>query len=446
MSNNYLLNTPARLFRTRILLAAFLLSMAFTASAQSHVDAMTDSLIDSHKVIFFPGKEPPVDKDSIRAVITRFYVDQFRNFQDPAAPYFLFMGRDANLAMGIGGCVRMRCWYDWGGALPSNGFVPAMIPMNPDPTEMRHFGTTPAGSSLFFRVIGHTFKNVNYQIYIEANFNGYQGRDFHLKKAYAIINDWTVGYANSTFSDPAALPPTVDASGPNNKMAVTDVLVRWMKTFRRHWTVAVSAETPAQQTEETSGVNKKCDEWLPDVAAFIQFGWRRSEHVRLAAIYRTLSYRNLLENKNHTVPGVGMMLSTVARPITQLTLYGTVTAGFGTASLGGDMMIGNYDLVTNPNHKGNLYAPWSLGWCAGAQWNFTPSLFVSATAGQTRYLPRYTPAADSYRYGTYLAANVFYNLTARMQVGAEINFGQRVNQDRTSRWAHRVGAMCQFSF
>lgn len=425
---------------------AAMLLVAGPAESKTHADAMVDSMVDSHRVIFLPGEESPVSKDSIRSVITRFYVDQFRNFQDPAAPYFLFMSRDANLAMGIGGCVRMRGWYDWGGALPSNGFVPALIPMHPEPTEMRHFGTTPAGSSLFFRVIGHTWRNVNYQVYIEANFNGYNGRDLHLKKAYAVINDWTVGYANSTFSDPAALPPTVDASGPNNKMAVTDVLLRWMKTFRNRWTVAVSAETPAQQTEETTGINKKCTEWVPDGAIFIQYGWRQSEHVRLAAIYRTLSYRNLIENRNHNVSGVGMQLSTVARPLDRLTLYGNMVSGFGIASLGGDMMVGNYDLVTDPEHEGNLYAPWSLGWCAGAQWNFTPMLFVSATFGQSRYLPRYKPAPESYLYGTYIAANVFWNLTPRIQVGAEINFGERVNQDRSSRWAHRAGAMCQFSF
>ena len=45
-----------------------------------------------------------------------------------------------------------------------------------------------------------------------------------------------------------------------------------------------------------------------------------------------------------------------------------------------------------------------------------------------------------------IAANVFWNLTARIQVGAEFDMGQRVNHDGASRWARRVGAMAQFSF
>ena len=434
------------LLRNIIIAAAAVALGSVSASATSPADIFTDSLKASHRIIPLPGNEPAVSMDSMRRVIDKFYYDQFRNFQDPAAPYFLFMSRAANLAMGIGGCVRLRGWYDWGGAIPANGFVPALIPMQPDPTQMRRLGSTPAGTSLFFRVIGHARANINYQIYIETNFNGYNGRDLHLKKAYAIINDWTVGYANSTFSDPAALPPTVDAQGPNNKMAVTDVLVRWMKPFGKHLTVAVSAETPAQQTDETDGLTKKCDEWMPDFAAFVQWGWRRSEHVRLAAIYRTLAYRDLLKERNLNVAGVGLQLSSVFRPIDPLTVYATVTAGKGTASLGGDMLVGNYDLVADPDRPGRLYAPWALGWCGALQWNFRPDLFVSATVGQSHYMPDHRPEGQAYRYGTYIAANIFWNLTPRMQVGAELNFGERSNFDHSSRWARRIGAMCQFSF
>lgn len=201
----------------RNIIAAASVAFGISAHATSPADIFTDSLKASHRIIPLPGSEEAVSMDSMRRVIDKFYYDQFRNFQDPAAPYFLFMSRDANLAMGIGGCVRLRGWYDWGGAIPANGFVPALIPMQPEPTQMRRLGSTPAGTSLFFRVIGHARANINYQIYIETNFNGYNGRDLHLKKAYAIINDWTVGYANSTFSDPAALPPRSMPRGPTTR-------------------------------------------------------------------------------------------------------------------------------------------------------------------------------------------------------------------------------------
>ena len=136
-----------------------LLSVVPSVSAngrQSLVEDHIDSLVASHKIIPIDGQpsHSMAYADSVKSLIENFYYDQFRHFQDPDAPYFLFMSKDAQLAMGIGGCVRMRGYYDWGGAIPASGFAPYLIPMQPDPTKMRHFDTTPAGTCLFFRVIG----------------------------------------------------------------------------------------------------------------------------------------------------------------------------------------------------------------------------------------------------------------------------------------------------
>ena len=181
-----------------ILLAASA-SIAGHAETRNLTDIHTDSLMKSEKIIYF-GKGDEPSQDTSVNLIRKFYEDQFRHFQDPAAPYFLFMSKDNTLAMGMGGCVRMRGYYDWGGSIPSPGFAPYLIPMTDNPLREKYFGTTPAGTSLFFRVIGVNKKLGDYQLYIEANFNGYQARDFHLKKAYGVINDWTIGYANSTLS------------------------------------------------------------------------------------------------------------------------------------------------------------------------------------------------------------------------------------------------------
>ncbi|MCM1483828.1 MAG: hypothetical protein NC043_05795 [Muribaculaceae bacterium] len=422
---------------------------AGTSVTQSLMDAQQDSLAANHKIVYIDGRPASRTQqhlDSIRSLIDHFYYDQFRHFQDPAAPYFLFMSKDASLAMGIGGCVRMRGWYEWGGVVPINGFSPYAIPMTPNPARMRRFGTTPSGSTLFFRVIGRNKTLGNYQLYIEANFNGYQGVDFHLKKAYAVINDWTIGYASSTFSDPAALPPTVDASGPNNKISPTSVLVRWMKPVSSRWTVAASLETPSSQASVDDTLTQKCDNWLPDAAAFIQYEWGRSQHVRLSGIVRTLPYRDMVQGRNHNVIGWGLLLSSIMHPGKAWTVYANICGGHGYEGLGGDLQMGNYDLIPDPRHGGELYAPAAMGWNLGVQYNFRPNLFTSVSYSQTRYMPRSGVAPSEYKFGQYMAANVFWNLTPRIQVGAELNVGMRQNMDGAHRWARRVGAMAQFSF
>ena len=144
------------------------MSQSVSARQISLVEQQTDSLAGSHKIVYIDGR--PADAatqayvDSIRQRISVFYYDQFRHFSDPAAPYFLFMSKDAQLAMGIGGCVRMRGYYDWGGAIPASGFAPYLIPMRKDPANMRHFGTTPSGTALFFRVLGRNKTLGDYQL------------------------------------------------------------------------------------------------------------------------------------------------------------------------------------------------------------------------------------------------------------------------------------------
>lgn len=433
----------------RILLSILISHIAtfnLSAAPDKNVrDIALDSTLKSHKIIFFGKGEEP-SQDSTKNLIQKFYEDQFRHFQDPLAPYFLFMSKDNTLAMGMGGAVRMRGYYDWGGAIPSPGFAPYLIPMTPDPLRRRYFGTTPAGTALFFRVIGTNKLLGDYQLYIETNFNGYQARDLHLKKAYAVINDFTIGYTNSTFSDPTALPPTVDASGPNAKMSATSVLVRWLHDFRKGFSVAASVETPSDQIETVADKVAKVSQYIPDFSAFLQWKWGHSNHLRLSGILRTLPYRNLITEQNHTKIGWGAQLSTIFNPVYPLTIYGMFNTGHGYASLGGDWLMGNYDLIHKPGNDGVLYAPLCMGGYAAVQYNFTPFVFASATFGGTRYSPKYKVAEDDYKQGLYIAANVFWYLTPRISCAAEFNLGRRMNFSGEKRWARRVGAMVQMSF
>lgn len=430
----------------RVILAVATIGLSVpTLMATTPLQQQQDSVKSSYKIVYIGRGEEP-EADSVKNAISKFYLDQFHHFQDPLAPYFLLMSKDASLAMGIGGAVRMRGYFDWGGAMPTSAFIPSAINVVPDPTSRRAIGSTPAGTSLFFRVIGRNKRLGEYQLYIEANFNGYKARDFHLKKAYATINDWTVGYATSTFSDPAACPPTVDSQGPNNKYAHTAVLVRWMHPFGRRWIVAASLETPENSIGTDGTQTAKVTQYVPDAAAFCQYNFGPECHVRLAGLLRSLPYRDIRSSTNRNVFGWGVQLSTRFNIIDPLVCYAIVNGGRGTGSYGGDLSVGAYDLVADPSTPGSLYAPGSFGWIVGLQYYFAHNLFVSGAWGQNHYYPRHGVAADEYRYGVYGVVNVFWNLSPRIQAGVEFNVGERCNVDGAHRWARRLGAVCQFSF
>lgn len=444
--------TSTKLLRALLMVITLTMATAHSSATISHSDSMINRKAASTKIVYIDGS--PADEatrksdiDSIRKVVTMFYYDQFRHFQDPDAPYFLFMSKEAGLSMGIGGSVRMRAYYDWNGAVPTPSFAPYTIPIPANPLSMRHFATTPAGTGLFFRVIGYHKRIGNYQLYIETDFTGYRSRGLNLKKAYATIRDFTVGYANSTFSDPAAQPVVIDAAGNNNKFSNTSVLVRYMPCLRKHWYLGISLETPSTAIDQLlSEATKPRSEWLPDAAALVQYEWAPGQHVRLSGIVRSLPYRDILTSTNHDVAGWGVHLSSVARPTRQLTTYVNLTTGRGIAGLGGDMQYGYYDLLTDPTNQAVLYTPQIFGWSLGLQYNFRPEFFISLAASQTHLSTRTGTPGDEYKSGTFACATAFWNVLPRLSVAAELDYGRRANVSTEARNAWRANVMCAFSF
>lgn len=417
-------------------------------SAVTPREAQVDSMKQSHNIITIGSTDKPVSTEKQREMIDKFYVDQFRQFQDPSAPTFMFMTRDSKLAMGMGGKVLLRGWYDWGGSLNGASFSPYKIQIHPNPAQMRQLDANPSGSNLFFRMLGHSNRLGDYQLYLEAEFSGGTGVEFKICKAYATMGDWTLGYASTTFSDPQAIAPSVEAQGPNNKMDATAVLLRYMHTFKPGIVIAASVENPLQHTAITTETTEATTTWLPDVGAFVQYQWGHNnmQHVRLSAVARQLTYRNLVEGRNISKLGWGLQASAVFNIVKPLTFYGTVNGGRGMAGLGGDWLVNNFDLIGKPGVEGELYAPPVLGYMSALQYHFTPSLFAVGTFGQAIYYLKDNTPADAYRYGLYTAVNVFYNLTPRIQFGLGFVAGKRVDYGDASRWARRFAAVAAYSF
>lgn len=433
--------------RLLFLLSSFVLTTIGHAqhSIPSPEERQVDSLKTHHQIVYF-GKGEQADSVKERTLIDRFYYDQFHHFQDPRAPYFLFMSRDAQLAMGIGGVVRMRGWQDWKGVMNTSGFIPYDISVPADQARRRKLGTTPAGTTLYFAVLGSNRALGSYQLHIEANFNGYRSRDFNLKKAFATVNDWTIGYTNSTFSDPAGTPPLVDGQGPNAEVRTTAVLLRWMHALTPHWEVAASVETPQSQVDANDSTTMALDDWLPNVATFLQYGWGYNEQVRLSGIVRTLPYRDLLTEKNLNRIGWGVQLSSVFRPARPLTVYATMNAGQGYESMTNDLLMGRLDLINDPCRPGRMYAPFAFGWFGALQYYIVSNVFVTATFGQMNYRPSEQVPGSTYKYGLYSAVNIFWYMTPRIQVAGEFNWGKRQNVNGEHNEARRISLMAQFAF
>lgn len=424
------------------------------ASAQNPADSASNPdaaraarQVAETKVIYVNGTpENRAPIDSARALIASFYIDQYRHFQDPAAPYFMFMSKDANVAMGMGGVVRIRGFFDWNGSIPANGFAPYLIPIPANPAQMKRLAATPAGTSLFLTAFGRRSPFGSFMAFIQGNFNGYNHTGFELKKAYIQVGDWTAGYASSTFEDASSQAPTIDGAGQNGQVSRSTVLLRYFHTFRKGFSLGGGIEFPQSQIESNTGKSQAASDWVPDFVALTQYSWDGGHsHIRLSGVIRTLSYRNLVEEKNHNLIGWGVQLSGKAALFRKLNLFAQTVYGKGIESYTGDMAMGNFDLVASDADPAVLVAPRCLGVTAGLQYYITPKVFACAALGEMRYYDR-TPEPTAYKYGLYGAFNVFWDITSRFQIGAEFLAAKRMNFNGQHRPATRLDAFFQLSF
>ncbi|MCH5225604.1 MAG: hypothetical protein J1D77_06365 [Muribaculaceae bacterium] len=406
-------------------------------------DIRIEKMKDNTHIVFGGEGEK---RDSLEKLLNLFYYDQFRHFQDPRAPYFMFLSKNADLALGVGGQVKVRGYFDWNGAIPEVGFVPYAIPIPKNPADMKALSASASGTGLFFTLLGNNHLLGNFMAYFQADFSGYNHRGFRIKKAYVTIKDWTAGYATTTFEDTQAEPSTVDGSGPNGINSKKSVLVRYLHNFKKHWSVAGSVEFPQESISADGEHTEACSPYVPDLVAFLQYKWSNGSHLRLSGLLRTLTYRDLVARRNHNITGWGLQLSTVVNPLPTMNLFGILSTGQGHASYTTDLGNGDFDLIPVPDQEGKLYAPWAAGIVVGMQYYFKSNIFSNIAFSEQTYYPRVNPHDSSYKYGLYAVANIFWDITPRFEVGFEYLHGKRKNFNNESGSANRIMAMLNVSF
>lgn len=367
-------------------------------------------------------------------------------FEDPDAPRFLFLDKKGTVALGIGGSLRAIGSYDMDGAIASDEFVTNEIPVPFNPAQRQRFGATAAYSSLFLKLVTKRTRVGRVIVYIQSNFAGGDGGyGMQLKQAYVSVGHVTMGKARSTFADGPAMAPTIDEEGPSGQVAAKNMLVKYVSPSYKGFVYAASVEVPS--ATYTNGAHTEAiAQRFPDIPAYMQYEWDKgNSHVRLSGILRQLSYRDLLDGgSNRFKTGWGVQLSAVFGIYGGLGFFGHYTYGKGICTYINDLSGEGYDLV--PAGDGRLKAPGATGWTAGLQYTFDNNLIVSASYSRAQLYDTEGMAADTYRYGQYIAANAFYNVWGDLRVGLEYLHGTHKEINGLSGHANRLNALLQYSF
>ncbi len=437
--------------KTTFKFVALLLGMGFftlAANAQRKVIVEDDE----------PNSIVLVSKDKAGDEIVKIMQDtRLQKFNEPNAPRFLLTDRKGKFALGIGGYVQAVAEYDFGGIVKDIDFFPSFIPEKGTTAVKNQFQMDITTSTLFLKLVGRTKRLGDFVVYAAGNFRG-NDNTFQLQNAYAQFLGFTVGYSYGNFMDLPAIPPTIDYAGPSGVVYYRTTQLSYTYDKLKHWRFTGAIEMPSVDgTYATASDNKYTAESaaqrMPDFSANIQYSWKPGNQIRAAGLIRSMTYNSFnydgdLSAKSEL--GWGVQLSSTFMLTKKLQFYGQANYGKGIGQFFNDISNLNVDLVPDPENPSKMQALPMMGWYAGLQYNITPNVFVSSTYSATRlYSNDGWPInnSDFYRYGQYLVANVFWNVTPNMQVGAEYLRGWRTGfLDNSTRHANRINVMAQYSF
>lgn len=379
-----------------------------------------------------------------RDILLELYDETNRSFRDPDPPRFLLIDKKGNTVFGIGGNIEGVVRYDFDGAVFDNAFNIRDIPVPANPKFRSRFSADATRSSLQFNLLRKTRFGV-LSGYIFADFSG-ENYKFQLSKAYLQLHNFKVGLASSTFQDLMASASTIDYTGPVGQIDKINMICQYKVNYAKGFGWGISAEVPPVGI--TYGAHaEKIGQRVPDIPAYFQYQWANARsHVRLSAILRNLSYRDMVSEKNMFATGYGVQFSGVVRIVPEFTVIAQTAYGHGIASYVIGAGGSEYDLIPSTTVEGRLSATPTFKFMCGMKYKPFDKFFMTTNYSMMRLYNAGTAGEGALRRGTYALVNAFYSPISELQIGIEYLHGIRKDVSLLSGSANRIQCMIKYSF
>lgn len=428
----------------RLILLSLAVAPALGVMAQSHP---VQQAADKSVTLVGPGQN--ANADSIAATLHK---NAPKKATSTGVPNFALVGKNSNFVMAVGGALRTTVSMDLGHPISSpDMFTTSAIPMGRMHGNNAQYNMSAQQSNLYVNMLAKPGTANEVGVYIQANFlNNYAPV---LQFAYMNYRGIQAGYNYTLFSDPAAIPPTIDYEGPNAITSIPVATLNYSVNFgkNKEWKAAIGAELPMPSYTTRSVQTSTVSQRVPDIPAAIQYSWAGGNSwLRLSGVLRNLYYRDLVAQKNVDKVGWGVQLSGSAALAPGLTAYYEGVYGKGIASFIQDMNGLGLDLT--PKGIGtDMEAVKAWGAYGGLQYNLAKNVYGSTTYSHVRgYADQYaggsTPWSGQYKWAQYVVSNVFWNVTSYFQTGVEYLWGRRADYSNAKSADTRIQAMVQLSF
>lgn len=403
--------------------------------------------------------------------------DRSKNINEIPVPHFAIHTANNKFVMTIGAQINPIIGADFGSNLYKQSvaginFIPAFIPIPGRSGNKSDIYINALNASVDLQVVG--FGGTDNQItgYIKIQTSG-NDKAIELNKAYITWRGLRAGLISSLFVDESVTPPTIDPQGPNGMVSTSVNEIGYESPSFGGFRFGIGLDMPKYFSSTGRYLGNDHHVWeehniegedvcdpdaysltVPNIPMYIEWGKGDSlNRIRLAAIIRPKLYKDLLTDSRRSTVGWGLSLSGNVQPVDPLTFYLQATYGKGIGSFIQDLAGIPVSYVPKDSHPGYMTPSPMMGWLAGVTYDINPKWQVNAMASQARVwkvAPYAQAQADpdtafnNYRYGTYVAANVFYNISSYFQLGLEYLYGSRHGWDIGSAHDNRLQFQIMF--
>lgn len=374
-------------------------------------------------------------------------------------PRFALIGKNHKFYVGLGANAMLVGDFDWGHPLDNaNKFIPGDIPMTIEPGNGGQFLLSAAQSDFYLNFVGLPGSDNQIGIFIDINFmQGNHSPALH--HAYLKYRGITAGHTISIFTDLGAKPASIDYQGPNALTFMGHPNVSYTYKFGKgkEWSAAVGLDLPefsgtyssGEKDRESISYTSKVSQRIPDIPLYLQRSWLGGRGwLRASAIFRTLTYRDNILNKNQNELGWGVKLSGKTPICGGLSAMWEGVYGKGVSSYIQDLSGRGMDLMPNPDDNGKLSAVPAWAAYGTLQYQICPKVFVNATYSQVRTYAKdwsYTEWGSTYKWAQYVTANCFWRINSFAQFGLEYLYGRKMDHNGMQAHDNRISLMLKVS-
>jgi hypothetical protein len=333
-------------------------------------------------------------------------------------------------ALRVGGFVKMNIVENFQAIGSQDRFIVGTIPV-PEVNVPAEASLTVSQSRLNFdlRDVG---TGLPLRAFVEGDFAGVDnnGSDtFRLRHAFGQYKVILAGKTWSAFMDSQAMPEDLDFEGINGQILLRQPQIRISPKIGENWDLMFSLEDPNPQITGGKGISQ-----VPDFVASARRTWFKRWHVKTAVLYRNISgICDCLDNPDGSVTGWGVTVS--AKTGIRLwderdNLQVQFNVGTGLGRYVNDLgSIGGQDAVFDQTTGELVALPVASMYVSLQKW-FANNMRMNFNYSYVQINNVDFQPDDAYYRTQRFGGSFIWSPIDRIDIGAELLWGQRMNKDR----------------